>query len=492
MKMDLLNKKKMMMTVHSNIVLRPYQEDLINKIKESFREGNKRIILCAPTGGGKTVMFSKMIAESLKKNNSVIVFTHRTELLKQAGGTFERFGIYPEVIDAGSTPDLSKPFHVSMIETFNARIDEYQEFLSSRKLIVIDEAHLNTFTKIFKYINENTFVIGATATPYRKGKQVPALDEFYTDIIQAVDTPDLLELGFLTPVKTYGVPIDMSGAKLRGEDYDVSHIYEENKMWHGVVDNWERLSKNEKTILFASNVKNSKQVCEEFNERGYIAKHIDGKTSQKERESILEWFDKTPNAIVCNCGILNAGFDQEDIKTVILYRATTSLPLFMQMCGRGSRIAENKDHFKILDFGNNVQRHGFWEERRKWSLKKDETKASKEGAANTKTCMNCGAMVYLSVKKCPYCGDEILTKSEKEQQEIELKLIENSNMNPIKAGIYIAKFKALVKTQQENNYHKNWILYQLKSEEEVSLFVDFMGYDKKYKKRIIERIGLKK
>ena len=75
---------------------------------------------------------------------------------------------------------------------------------------------------------------------------------------------------------------------------------------------------------------------------------------RKERDRILGWFENTKGAVLCNCGILTAGYDCPDIEVIILYRATTSLPLFLQMVGRGSRVTDVKREFTILDFGNNT------------------------------------------------------------------------------------------------------------------------------------------
>ena len=122
-------------------------------------------------------------------------------------------------------------------------------------MIIIDEAHLNSFNKLLPYISDNTLVIGATATPYRKGKNIPSLDDFYQDLVQDIDVPELLELGYLSKPMTYGIEIDLSKAKKIGDDYDTSRYYEENKTYIGVVENWERICKNTKTILFANNEK---------------------------------------------------------------------------------------------------------------------------------------------------------------------------------------------------------------------------------------------
>ena len=403
------------------IELRKYQKNIINSLRDSLRNGNKRLVLCAPTGSGKTIMFTYIAKRHIEKGGRVLVFTHRKELLNQAGGAFEKFGMEPELITAGSSPDLSKSLHVSMIETFDRRKEDYSIFISSRTLIIIDEAHLNSFTKIFDSFPSGIIVIGATATPYRKGKSIPELADFYQDLIQEVDTIELIDMGFLSNAKTYGVQIDLSKAKKKGEDYDVSEYYEENKMWHGVVKNWKRLTPNTKTLLFSSNVESSKKVCEEFVLQGFDARHIDGKTPKKEREAVLKWFDKTLDAIICNCGILNAGFDQPDIETVILYRATTSLPLFLQMCGRGSRITETKKTFSILDFGNNVNRLGFWENPRTWTLYNDKKKTNKEEEQPIKICPNCTAIIPKNIKECPHCEYEFIKT---EDEEIDEKIAE--------------------------------------------------------------------
>lgn len=398
------------------IRLYDYQQKYINALRDSIRQGNKRLVLCASTGAGKTVMFSYMVSEHVKRGGRVIIFTHRSELLNQANDTFAHFGIEAELITSTSKVDLSKNVHVAMVETFHKRKDDYLFFLQSRTLVVFDEAHLQVFTKIMPLISKETIVIGATATPYRKPKEIQ-MNDFYDEIIHEIDTPELIEIGKLNSAKSYGVPIDMTGLKKKGDDYDTASYYSENKTYKGVVDNYERLTRWTKTILFASNIESSKEVCKEFVNNGYKAKHIDGSMSTTERESIFEWFDKTKDAILCNCGIATAGFDQHDIQTVILYRATTSLPLFLQMCGRGSRLSPqtNKTHFNVLDFGNNIQRHGFWEEPREWKLKY-EKRSSKEQACMVKNCPKCNALNFSSARICQVCKFEF-PKTEKEQRE---------------------------------------------------------------------------
>jgi len=212
--------------------------------------------------------------------------------------------------------------------------------------------------------------------------------------------------------------------------------------------------------------------------------------NQNDRKNIFDWFDKTSNAILCNCGIATAGFDQHDIQTVILYRATTSLPLFLQMCGRGSRLSlqTGKTHFNILDFGNNITRHGFWEEPREWKLKY-EKKSIKEQASPVKECEKCCAINYASARICMICGFEF-PKSEKEKQE-EIELIKLEKVKT--SGKFISELSVdeLIILQKSKKLKSTfiWRVIRSKGEEIIYQYADQMNYSKGWVYRQIEDIN---
>lgn len=453
------------------IKLRDYQNKTIDAIRTEFRKGNKKVIMCAPTGAGKTIMFTSMISDAVDKGKKCLVLTHRTELLMQASGSFSKFNLNPTLIVANKYPNLDGQLYVGMVETINRRLEreEYIEFFKTLDLIIFDESHLQNFDKIFDYIPDDTFVIGATATPYRKGKQQKSLDLFYNKLVEKVTTQDLIDSGFLVEAHVFGVKVDLKGVKRRGDDYDMERYYEENKTYKGVIDNYKRHSEHEKTLLFASNVESSKRVCEEFVANGYNAKHIDGSTPKAERKYIFEWFDKTEDAILCNCGIATTGFDQPDVKNIILYRATTSLPLLLQMCGRGSRLHEGKKKFNILDFGNNIERLGFWEDYREWSLKKVETK---EKAAPTKTCKKCDALNPLPVKNCVACG-EVFPISKREAEKVILEKLINSNKEA-----YSMTLEELIFCQKKGKLKTFyvWRIIRSRGRDELIRYKNMMNY----------------
>lgn len=402
-----------------------------------------------------------------------MILTDRIELLKQANSSLKRMGLDAIFVEANEYPDLNRNLYVVMVETIKRRLNrlEYIHFFKELDLVIIDEAHVRNFTPLFKEFNPNTVVLGFTATPYRQGRERPLSDE-YEQIVSGVQINELINLGFLSKPKYYGIPIDLKGVRKIGGEYDanqVAEMYSENKLYSGVFKNYERLAKGKKTIIFSSNIKSSLEITQEFRNKGYNIKHIDHNVSESERSNIQKWFYSTPDAILSNVGLFTRGFDQPDIECVILYRATTSIALYLQMVGRGSRISDGKSEFTVLDFGNNIQTHGFWHEDRIWSLENDAQKEKKEGVAPIKNCPNCDAILPVSVKVCIYCGHE-LPKTEEELEEIELKELEYTNPKEM-------NFHQLERFAELKGYKKQWVWRRVK-ENDLEAYANWKGYNK--------------
>lgn len=463
------------------INLYPYQEDLIEALRQSFAEGNRKIVLCAPTGAGKTIMFTYMVQQHIKRNGKALILTDRINLLKQADGAFSKFGISPELITAGSTPNLEGNCHVAMIETLHRRAKKYSEFLLSRKLIIVDEAHKTAFEKIFPYLSDDCLVIGATATPYRSG-QKSSMDEYYTDIIQDIDTMDLIQLGNLSDCKAFGIDVDLSQITKRSGDYDaikMGMMYNDNKVYEGVISNYKRLTPNTKAICFASSIQSAERLEKEMNAKGIACGLIHSKKTDEANQNIIKLFlDARPGTqiVLINVGILTTGFDCPTIETVILYRATTSLSLYLQMIGRGSRITPNKKEFTLLDFGNNVKTHNFWEAPRTWSLQK---KKRGLGVAPIKSCPMCNAFLPSSAKKCKYCDHEFKeTEEEKKLNEyVKLKELPKHEINEIARGKSLEEKADMAKAKLINAF---WVLHQITDIEEARKFIKLMKWSPKF------------
>lgn len=464
------------------IKLRPYQEKAIQETRKMILAGKKRFVFCSPTGSGKTFTFSFMVKSAIERNKRVLILTHRTELLTQAGGALSELGLNPVKIEAGKTIRyFTGQLYTGMIETLSRRMNklEYIQFVKSLDLIIIDECHFGNFDKFFSQIDPATVVIGFTATPHREKNQ-KSLDTMYEGLIEVVSIPELISQGFLSDLDSYGVTLDLSEIAMKGNDYDstsMGDFYSKQKLFKGVIENYTKICPGTKAIAFTPNVKSSKELRDELVEAGLNAKHVDGSTPGPERKAILKWFKNTPDAILCNCSILTTGFDEPTIETVILYRATKSLPLFLQMVGRGSRVIPGvKSKFNVLDFGNNILTHGFWESERNWSLKKKKKRKKGEEAPPVKECKHCGGLNPISVTHCKYCDKPFpVPKKSKEEQELAyLQLLPKRDRMRTAERSSLEERALMAKEKLISPY---WVLHRLKSMEEAREFVRLMGWN---------------
>ncbi len=459
-------------------MLRPYQQTAIDQMRTSIAEGKRRLILCSPTGSGKTVMFSYMVARALEKGKQAIIFTDRVELLRQSNGALDQFGIKPTLIEASKTRlDVSGNCFIAMAQTFSRRKDatEYKDLLARMDLVIIDEAHKQTFNPLLPYINPKAVVIGATATPVRRGKQ-ECLSKFYQALIQPVQVSELIEQGYLSSLISYGVSIDfLAKIKMKGDDYDLKEMadmYSEKKVYEGVVYNYDKFTPKKKAILFASNIASSKEVCEALQGAGFNARHVDGEMPKSLRADTLAWFKESTDGILCNCDLMTTGYDEPSIEVVILYRATASLPLFMQMVGRGSRVTPTKSLFTLLDFGNNIQTHGYWEDDQNWSLKKKRIRES-SGIGGVKNCFQCKATIPIAAMECKYCGFVYQRKPKETNEMVELSRLSKPQAMQIAKQSTMYQKAQLAKAKVISPY---WVLHNCKSRAEAEEFVSYMGW----------------
>lgn len=378
--------------------LREYQERFVRNIAESLAK-NKRVIAQLATGGGKTVTFSAISKRFNEKSGQrVLILVHRMELLHQAAKTIERnTGLKAVEIVAGMKTIPDAQVYVGMVETISRRFNKLPDF----GLIIIDEAHIGNFKKIIKHYSDS-YIIGFTATPLNATKKDP-LKNYFTDIVCGVDIPELIQNGYLCNVITRcsSDKIDTDKFKVLAGEYDANEMAQEfsnEKYISATVKMYEKYSYNQKTLIFNCNVEHSLLVTEAFQKAGYDCRHLDGESSN--RKDLLKWFDETPNAILSNVFIATTGFDQPDIETIIINKSTLSLPLWLQMCGRGSRPTKNKTFFQILDFGGNVDFHGYWEDQRDWVNIFKNPQKHKKGIAPMKECPKCDGRVHMRKLIC--------------------------------------------------------------------------------------------
>jgi len=146
--------------------LRPYQQTALTRLRLQLQSNRNRLILCSPTGSGKTVMFTTMAANAIAKNKRVLIVTDRIELMRQSQGALTLLNLKAETIEAGKMQIKPAELYVGMVETIARRLTShpgFQRFFQSFNLLIFDEAHKQAFDKLFEYLTPMQTVIGATA-----------------------------------------------------------------------------------------------------------------------------------------------------------------------------------------------------------------------------------------------------------------------------------------------------------------------------------------
>jgi superfamily II DNA or RNA helicase len=371
-----------------------YQQNLVDKISQSIRNGSKMPLAVLPTGGGKTVVFSYLCHRYVQVKKRALILTHRQELLKQASNTLSKFGIEYGVIKAGYTPNPFALVQVASVATLVRRLNKVD---FKPDIIIIDECHhatANTYKKIIEHYNTR-HVLGFTATPIRSDGT--GLGDVFDSINIGASVTTLIHLGRLSKPKYFSpVDVDLSSVKMRGKDYDESglnDVMDKPTITGDAIDNYRKYGEGMPAVAFCVSVKHAEHVAQQFRQAGISAMAVSGQTPDADRQRILAGLGTGEVQVVCSCDLISEGFDIPAIGVAILLRPTMSLGLYMQQVGRALRVTEGKTHAVILDHANNYKRHGLVTQPFDWSLKGMEKKKKKQQAEE----------VQLKTRQCDYC-----------------------------------------------------------------------------------------
>ena len=351
-----------------------YQAKAIKAILDRMRKfpENYNVLYQLPTGGGKTVIFSELAKRFiLEMGKKVLILTHRIELLGQTSRMLSDIGVDNKIIDSKVKvleEDKEHWCFVAMVETLNNRLNDEHITFDNLGLVVIDEAHYNSFRKLFKHFDEQ-ILLGVTATPLSSNIKLPLKDN-YQELIVGESISKLVDEGYLAKAKTYSYDVNLKSLKVGiNGDYTVSsseRLYGNYFMQEKLLYAYEEKAKGTKTLIFNNGIHTSLMVAQLFEEEGYEIRHLDNTHTEKERQEILTWFHEKPDAILTSVSILTTGFDEPSVETITLNRATKSLTLYHQMIGRGSRVFGKKKDFTVIDLGNNARRFGLWDAHVNW------------------------------------------------------------------------------------------------------------------------------
>lgn len=432
--------------------LRPYQDKGITDIARKFASGTRKVVFQLATGGGKTVIFSAISDRYYRKSGkSILILCHRKELLQQTRRTLHSaFGINAQPIVAGMKFIPDAPVYVGMIESVNRRMELVDK--KNIGLVIIDECHIASFHKIHDFF-PTQFILGVTATPLSANKKKP-LKLYYDDIVVCdSDIPELIKDGYLAQNLTWAPEDTVNRANLTISrstgDFDEALMalqFSKPRYINNTVQAYEKWAKDTKTLIFNVTIEHSIQVAQAFIEAGYDARILDSNMPDDARDNVLDWFRNTRDAILCNVGITTTGFDEPTVETVMANKSTTSMPFWIQICGRGSRPIHDKRNFTIIDMGGNALVHGDWNQKRDWyDIFFNPAKAI-EGVAPVKSCPQCEAIIPARIMECPYCGYVFPVKERELEEELGDFIVVTKNVD-------------VKRIMQENEHRKEYFIF---------------------------------
>ena len=442
-------------------ILRNYQKKLISDLKRSLLSGNHNVVVQSPAGSGKTVTMAAIAKSATDKHNNVLFIVHRREIVEQVKQTFKAYGV-----------DMALCY-VGMVQTVTRRLEK----LDKPQLILVDECHhalAKSYTRIFDYF-EQANVVGFTATPIRLSGQ--GLSKVFDDLILGPQIDWLIDNNFLAPYEYYSVKLidDKKLKKNSTGDFSSKSMDSASKniIYGDVIKTYKRVASNTKTIIYTHNVESSIKVAKEFNDAGFKALQVDGKTPKDKRKQIMDDFRSGKITILVNAELYGEGVDVPDCQTVVMLRPTESLSLFIQQSMRCMRYRPNKTA-TIIDHVANYTRFGLPDTPRTWSLEGRPKKKSESGGTAIRTCPHCFAVIPVAYSTCPICGYVIGVENKEMKVDKNVKVekigkdfhfktdyeqVRYSQMKPEDAKSY-RDFQLMAKAK---NYKPGWAYFQAKN-----------------------------
>ncbi len=412
--------------------LRTHQEDVRDNLRASLAK-NRRVILAAPPGFGKTrtakwIMGASASREPGENQSGLSLFcVHRRGLVDNASDSFKE---PPEldhgVIMSGTKPSYGARVQVASIATLLSWfLDDAKGYDTSLTfdLVVFDETHSH-LPKLAKFLKHHdvmrtqlglhrAYVIGLSATPEAKG-----LADVYRDIVLGPPTQWLIENGFLAPYRYVGATKGRLGLLVKqGREFTLDSVEKAMEGMSGaLVRDWKQFAEGRPTVGFFPRRSQAKDAKRELEAAGLRVGYVDGDTEDITRRRLFWELNNGKLDYLCNVAVVERGTDIPHIGCVQLCVAIGSVVRYRQMIGRGSRISEGKQDCLVLDHGGNIARHGFFEDDPNWSIDRSSNGVGEVAPKPTIECPECST-IYRG-GKCKNCGYEP-TKRERKAQALE-------------------------------------------------------------------------
>ena len=425
--------------------LRPRQKRFVDLSCKALKK-HRNTLAVAPTGAGKTVMFSSVAGQMISETKGkALILAHRDELTAQNQKKFSRVNpsVSTSVFDSG-IKDWNGQATFAMVQTLCR--ESNVSAMPPVDLLVIDEAHhavANSYLRIIEEArrkNPKTMIYGVTATPNRGDKK--CLRNVFSNLADQIKIGELIASGHLVKPRTFiidvGVQDDLKNVRRIASDFDmgaVEKIMNKSPINDAVIRHWQEKAEGRKTVVFCSTVTHAASVVESFISHGIKAVLIHGNMSASDRKKALASYEHGNVNVVVNVAVLTEGWDFPPTSCVVLLRPSSYKSTMVQMIGRGLRVVlpeEYPDVIKedciVLDFGTSSLTHGCLEV----DVDLDIKKGNREAEAPTKECPECMAEIPIAVMECPFCEYNFESKEEKKEElssfiMSEIDLLQRSN-----------------------------------------------------------------
>ena len=341
--------------------LRPYQREAIDAVLAARRDGSRRLLVCLPTGAGKTVIFSRL-AELARR--PVLVLAHREELISQAREKLQQAlqGSAVVAIERGAERGAHDA-HVLVCSIRSLHERRLAELVRAREigLVIYDECHHAAAEDNLRVLRQlGVFepnwagtLLGFTATTARGDGQ--GLNAIFQRIVYSRALPDLIDDGYLSPLRGYRISTSadltrLSGAGLDFRDDELSEAVDIEERNALVARSIQELARDRRTIAFCVTVNHARNLCRSLNVLGVPAGIVHGALQSDRRAAALAEFRAGTTQVLCNVAVLTEGFDDPGVSCIAMARPTRSEGLYAQCVGRGTRLYPGKKDCLILDF----------------------------------------------------------------------------------------------------------------------------------------------
>ncbi len=398
--------------------LRPYQREGLDALYKYWSGGGGHGLIVLPTGAGKSLVIATLVRELLEQWPSlrIGIVTHVRELVAQ--NMQEMLRAWPQAPVGIYSAGLGrKDAHARVLFCGIQSVWNKLHQVGTFDVIIVDEAHLiprNVSTTYGRFLADahaavsDMRIVGLTATPYRldSGRLDTGDGKLFDDVVYDANVGDLIRQGYLSSLISKGMAatIDTSRVSVRGGEF-VPGALEQAALADGVVKAavTEMISYGRERrawIAFCAGVEHAIAVRDELRAQGIAAETVHGEMSGGERDRAVHAFRSGQLRCLTSVAVLTTGFNVPHVDMIALLRPTMSAGLYVQMVGRGFRLASGKENCLVLDFAGNVRRHG--------PVDDVQIKEPGEGGgeAPVKECPQCHSFVHASLRVCPDCGFE--------------------------------------------------------------------------------------